>query len=133
MKLSGISKIVSNNDVASISELWKTFYSLDIASLIPNKISDDVIAVYTRYQGDYTQPYTIIIGYQVSSRTENKDIDFIEIDNARHETYVVKGKMPDVVIHKWSEIWNSNRKRSYIADYDVYKPDGTVEIHVEYQ
>lgn len=132
MKVVGISKIVSNVNPEGIGQLWKRFYSENISDKIPNKTSNGVVAVYTRYEGDYTKPYTIIIGHEVAEISDVPDLDSMKIDNAKHTKYAVAGKMPDVVIEKWQEIWSSTKGRAYIADYDIYHPDGNVEIFVEF-
>lgn len=134
MKILGISAVVSNDNPAAISELWHRFYTEKVSDKIPRKISYDVVSVYTHYQGDHTKPYSVILGYEVG---ENEDIlpdglKLVSINNENHTRYTVTGKLPDVVIQKWTEIWNSGRKRAYIADYDIHHADGSVDIHVQF-
>jgi predicted transcriptional regulator YdeE len=134
MKVIGISKIVSNANPEDIHELWQRFYSENISEKILNKSSNNIISVYTRYQGDYTKPYTIIIGHEVTEQDflGVSELDHVEINNTNHTKFVVTGKLPDVVIQKWIEVWDSERERTYIADYDVYHQDGSVTIYVEF-
>ena len=134
MRVVGISKIVSNDRPEGIAELWQRFYADTISEQIHNKTSSSVIAVYMRYQGDHTQPYTVLIGHEVTGRDplDSSVLDEVEIHTANHTKFTVAGKMPDVVIQQWMDIWNSGRKRSYVADYDIYLPDGSVEIYVEF-
>lgn len=135
MKVIGISAVVSNDNPAAISELWRRFYSEKISDKILGKISNDVISVYTHYQGDHTKPYTAIIGHAVyeNERSLPDGCDFVNINNTRHTKYTVTGKLPDVVIQKWTEIWNSGRERTHIADYDVHHDNGSVDIYVEFK
>lgn len=135
MKVVGISAVVSNDNPAAISELWRRFYYEKVSDKIPNKISNDVVSVYTHYQGDHTKPYTVIIGHEVDeNNTPVPDgFDGTNINNTNHIKYTVTGKLPDVVIQKWAEIWNSGRERTYIADYDVHHTDGSVDICVEFK
>jgi hypothetical protein len=134
MKIVGISEIVSNDNPKGITSLWDKFYSANIPAQIQNKSSGNVIAVYTRYQGDYTKPYTVIIGHEVDSDDllYGAQLDYVEINNKNHTKYTVTGKLPEVVVQKWQEIWDSGHKRAYIADYDIYYPDGSVQICVEF-
>lgn len=134
MRVVGISKIVSNANPEGIAALWQRFYADAISEQIHHKTSGSVIAVYTRYQGDHTQPYTVLIGHEVTGRDplDSSALDEVEIHTASHTKFAVAGKMPDVVIQQWMDIWNSGRKRAYVADYDIYLPDGSVEIYVEF-
>ena len=43
------------------------FFKENISSKIPNKINGDILALYTDYEGDYTKPYSWILGCEVSS------------------------------------------------------------------
>ncbi len=51
-----------------IGALWNKFMSEDILSQIPNKIDNTIYSIYTEYEGDYTQPYTTILGCKVKSK-----------------------------------------------------------------
>lgn len=105
-----------------IPQLWERFMSEDIESKIPAKISRDVYGIYTEYEGDYTQPYTTVLGCKVES-LDNIPEGFIglTIETANYEKYTAKGKMSDdIVYNKWTEIWQSNLDRTYIADFEIY-------------
>jgi len=43
------------------------FFKEKIISQIPDKINGNILALYTDYEGDYTQPYSWILGCEVSS------------------------------------------------------------------
>lgn len=69
-KIIGISVETTNqNNQAAIDlgKLWQQFYSEEIFNKIPNKDSEEVYAIYTSYESDYTGKYTTIIGQRVSS------------------------------------------------------------------
>ncbi len=89
---------------------------------IPNKISDEIYAVYTDYETDFTGPYTTIIGLSVSS-LENIPENFvgITIETAVYQKFISKGKMPEAVFNTWLEIWeNKNLNRTYQADFTIH-------------
>lgn len=105
-----------------IPQLWERFMSEDIESKIPAKISRDVYGIYTEYEGDYTQPYTTVLGCKVES-LDNIPEGFIglTIETANYEKYTAKGKMSDdIVYNKWTEIWQSDLDRTYLADFEIY-------------
>src|SRR5262245_12445887 len=43
------------------------FFKENVPEKIPNKTSGNILALYTDYEGDYTQPYSWILGCEVSS------------------------------------------------------------------
>lgn len=105
-----------------IPQLWERFMSEDIESKIPAKISRDVYGIYTEYEGDYTQPYTTVLGCKVES-LDNIPEGFIglTIETANYEKYTAKGKMSDdIVYNKWTEIWQSDLDRTYLSDFEIY-------------
>ncbi len=122
-----------------ISKLWKKFISQEIKNKVPNKLNEDIFAVYTDYAGNYMEPYSYILGCAVSSLDVIPDAMIgIEISSAQYEIFTAKGKMPDKIIETWQRIWDPeiDFRRSYIADFELYGPkysdpdNPEVEIYV---
>ncbi len=124
-KVIGISTRTTNENgqaMHDIEALWEKFWGEEIQKQIPNKVNDDIYAVYTEYETDYTGPYTVIIGLPVHS-LENIPDGFvgITIEKALYQKFVSKGKMPEAVVNTWKEIWQSkNLNRAYKADFTVH-------------
>jgi predicted transcriptional regulator YdeE len=122
----GISVRTTNENGESAKEieaLWKKFWDEEIQKQIPNKVNDDIYAVYKDYETDFNGPYTLIIGLPVSS-LENIPEDFIgsTIEKDRYKKFVSKGKMPEAVLATWMEIWQSkDLKRAYNADFTIHE------------
>ncbi len=121
----GISIRTTNENEQAVKDLeivWGKFWEEEIQKQIPNKVNDDIYAVYTNYETDFTGPYTAIIGLPVSS-LENipEGFEGITIENAVYQKFVSKGKMPEAVINTWMEIWqNKNLNRTYKADFTIH-------------
>jgi predicted transcriptional regulator YdeE len=121
----GISIRTTNENGESakdIETLWGRFWGKEIQKQIPNKVNDNIYAVYTDYETDFNGPYTAIIGLAVNS-LENIPEGFvgITIENAVYQKFVSKGKMPEAVLNTWIEIWqNKNLKRAYKADFTIH-------------
>ncbi len=121
----GISTRTTNANGQSASDieaLWGKFWGEEIQKQIPNKVDDDIYAVYTDYETDFTGPYTTIVGIQVSS-LENIPKGFvgITIETAVYQKFVSKGKMPEAVFNTWLGIWkNENLNRAYKADFTIH-------------
>lgn len=107
-----------------IEVLWQKFWKEDIQSQIPNVISDEIYAVYTDYETDFTGAYTTIIGLPVSSLAIIPDgFVGLEIETCTYQKLVSKGKMPEAVGNTWLEIWADkelNSKRAYISDFTIH-------------
>jgi len=113
----------TNNDECSLAmpAHKERFFKEGILQRIPNKINGDILAVYTDYEGDYTKPYTWILGCEVSS------LDLVPegligkiIPSSDYAVFTTQGLFPQGLIHAWQEIWKSNLKRSYSTDFEVY-------------
>ncbi|NMH89010.1 GyrI-like domain-containing protein [Flavivirga algicola] len=123
----GISTRTTNENGQSavdIEALWTKFWNEDIQKQIPNKVNDNIYAVYTDYETDFTGPYTTIIGLSVSS-LENIPEGFvgITIEDAAYQKFVSKGKMPEAVVNTWMGIWQNktlNQNRAYKADFTIH-------------
>ncbi|WP_461788052.1 GyrI-like domain-containing protein [Pedobacter sp.] len=107
-----------------IEALWGKFWKEEIHHQIPNKINNDIYAVYTDYETDYTGAYTTIIGASVSSLNKIPEgFVGISIESNQYENYISKGKMPEAILNTWLEIWNDealNLRRAYHADFTIH-------------
>lgn len=123
----GISTRTTNENGQSakdIEALWGKFWGEEIQKQIPNRVSDEIYAIYTDYETDFTSFYTTIVGLPVSS-LENIPTGFvgITIETAEYQKFLSKGKMPEAVFNTWLEIWGNkelNLKRAYKADFTVH-------------
>lgn len=123
----GISTRTTNQNgqaAKDIEALWGKFWNEEIQKQIPNKVNDEIYAVYTDYESDFTGYYTTIIGLPVSS-LENIPKGFIgiTIETSTYQKFVSKGKMPEAVFNTWLEIWGNkelNLKRAYKADFTIH-------------
>ncbi|PCH69072.1 MAG: AraC family transcriptional regulator [Bacteroidetes bacterium] len=123
-KVIGISVITTNENsqaMTDMGQLWNNFYSQNIISKIPDKISNDVYSIYTDYESDHTGAYTAIIGCKVNSLdTIPEGLIGKAFNGGKYIKLIAKGKMPDAVINIWKEVWNKNFIRKYTADFEVY-------------
>jgi len=120
----GIALHTSNEEATkTIPAHWQRFEASSIHKQINNRISDDIYAVYTNYEGDHTKPYTLIIGFEVSS-LDNIPLGLVgvTIPASRYEVYSAKGLFPPVY-QTWEKIWKTPLKRTYKADFELYRAD----------
>ncbi len=105
-----------------IENLWQQFLGSQISQQIPNKISEDIYAVYTDYEKDYTAPYTMILGHQVGDLSHIPDgMTGLTVPEAEYIHLTAKGNLQEGVVFKtWEHIWKSEYPRSYAVDFEVY-------------
>lgn len=122
--VAGISVRTINKEGRSqrdISELWGKLLIDNVIQSIPNRVSDDIYCIYTEYESDFTGEYTTILGCQVSSIEGISDEYTIkEIPTCDYYKFISEGKIPEAVGNTWNFIWQSDIKRKYLADFEVY-------------
>lgn len=125
MTILGIACRTSNapdQGTQDIPKLWGKFYGEDIMNQIPHKISNDVIALYCDYEGDHTQPYTLIIGCEVSAIDHTPSGMVAKtIPSGNYAVFKAMGEHPQSLIETWGHIWQlTHLQRTYTGDYELY-------------
>ncbi len=100
---------------------------------IPNKISSDIYAIYTNFehQGlNNAGVYSCVLGASVSHLEQIPDgLMTVQLPVSSYEIIPVPHGRPDLVGQVWQQIWQQDTtKRTFLADFEVYKPDGSINI-----
>ncbi len=111
-----------------IPKLWEKFFTENILNQIPNRIDDKVYAVYTDYEGDWTKPYTMILGCAVKNTVElPNNLVSKTIAASTYEVFEIAGKYPDLLLQTWQHmptvLQDANLNRTYTADFEIYPAD----------
>ncbi|MGG5507971.1 MULTISPECIES: GyrI-like domain-containing protein [unclassified Myroides] len=132
-----------NNQAAiDIPTLWSDFHSQQIKTRIPNLVNDNIYAIYTDYESDFTASYTTIIGCQVHSLASiPSGMVAHTIPSGSYTKIVAQGNLMDnIVLNEWIKIWNTpDYPRAYTSDFEVYGPkaqdpnQAEVEIYLAIQ
>lgn len=113
----------NNQSQQDLEKLWTQFYADNVFDKIPNKVSDNVLSIYTDYKSDYTEDYTTIIGVTVSTLNDVPDgLIGREFKPDNFKRFVAKGEMPNAVVGVWLDIWKNDKElnRKYTYDFEVY-------------
>jgi len=118
-----------NPETSKIGKLAGLYWANQVANNIQHRTNPGVTyAVYTNFESDENGDYTYFIGEVVDS-FESQDLSKFEtiiIPASSYQKFTTKpGKIPDIVISAWQEIWTMKEndfggKRKYIADFEVY-------------
>jgi predicted transcriptional regulator YdeE len=125
-KLTGLTlktKTTNENGQSSIDcgNLWQKFTEGKYADIIPDKLGNDIFAVYYNYDGDYTKPFSYFIGCQVKKFETIPDaMENLIIPEGKYHVITAIGKIPDCIASAWSDIWKSAIERAYKFDFEVY-------------
>jgi predicted transcriptional regulator YdeE len=122
--VAGISIRTINKDERSakdIGSLWERFMSEDMSAQISNKISNDIYCVYTDYDSDHADWYTVVIGHKVADTNVDHKLFLALVPEGNYRVYKPQGEFPACVADTWQHIWQCDASRKYIADYDLYK------------
>ncbi|MBC7486255.1 MAG: AraC family transcriptional regulator [Cytophagaceae bacterium] len=125
-KLVGIkldNKTTNQNKQSSkdCGELWQKFETDKIFDVIPEKLSNEVYAVYFDYEKDETTPFSYFIGCKVEMNSETpKELIELIIPTQEYSKFTAKGVMTGCVTDAWKEIWNSDTERKFGFDFEVY-------------
>ncbi|MDY8134223.1 GyrI-like domain-containing protein [Aquimarina sp. 2201CG5-10] len=121
----GISVRTNNhnqNTSKDIEQLWATFMNEGIINKIPHKLDNTIYAIYTDYESDYTQDYTLIIGCKVEHLdTIPEGMTSTTVQKGNYSQFTAKGDVTKGAIYEeWLKIWQSDLNRSYTTDFEVY-------------
>ena len=124
-QLVGISIRTSNQNqqaAQDIPALWQRFMQDNVAANIPHKVGETVYCAYTEYEGDHNEPYTTLIGCQVTHLDEVPEgMKAIKVPAGQYRQYTPKGKLSDgIIINQWFKIWADDLNRTYQTDFEVY-------------
>lgn len=101
--------------------LWQKFERQQIASQIPQKLSEAIYAVYFDYEGDHADPFSYFIGCRVAPGAPLPGgLDRLIIPAQTYQKLIAKGPMPDCIAGLWKEIWETDLPRAYIVDFEIY-------------
>lgn len=100
------------------------FFRENIPAKIPNRTNDQILALYTDYEGDHTQSYSWILGCEVSSlEIIPEGLVGKTIPQSTYALYTTQGDFPQGLIAVWQAVWSSAIPRAYTSDFEVYPAD----------
>ncbi|WNJ19086.1 GyrI-like domain-containing protein [Pontibacter sp. G13] len=121
LTLEGKTTNQDNQSAVDCGNLWQRFEQAQIFSQIPNKLNDAILAVYYDYDGDETQPFSYMIGCQVSDEAlVPEGLNELKIPAQTYQKVEAKGALPACIGAAWVGIWNSQPDRAFGYDFEVY-------------
>jgi predicted transcriptional regulator YdeE len=142
--IAGLAVRTNNTEAAqTLSQLWAEVMGADgcqsFMKSIPNKLSDDLYAVYTEFDPNpprmdaiMSLAYTCVIGVAVSSAEGlPANLRAVTVPATRRRVFPVAKGQPQQVGATWQAIWSRmDLPRTFMADYERYKSNGEIDILV---
>ena len=121
----GISVRTTNKNekmAVDITALWSRFFEEGILDKIPEKTDASIYSVYMDYEGDDSQPYTVLLGCKVNNLKKiPEEMRGVEIAGGEFSVFKAKGNLQEGVVYQaWQRVWKADLKRSYKADFEIY-------------
>ncbi|MBC7791541.1 MAG: effector binding domain-containing protein [Anaerolineae bacterium] len=132
----GIATRTAGDPPAEIGRLWKRLFDEGVLQRIPNKASSDLYSLYTEYQGDHTQPYSVVLGCAVTHVDElPHGLVAKAVPAATNARLTGIPARPDAIGPAWQQVHQAGLPRSFIADFDLHHAaggahEGFVDIYV---
>lgn len=132
----GIELRTHNGEAAqTIPPFWQRFGAQRVLEALPRTCSPDVLAVYTHFAHagvDNDGPYSLVIGAEVPPEAEvPAGMVRVVVPASQRAVFPVPSGRPDLVGAAWQDIWQRHGlRKTYLADYERYRPDGGIAISV---
>jgi predicted transcriptional regulator YdeE len=127
----GVHTRASHAELNKIGDLWRRFHAMVDHKIVATRRNDMHYCVYCEYEGDHTQPYTVVIGCEVAEATpEVEGLKTVRVEAGRFAVYMRPYERPNPVFATWEEIWSTPLDRSYQADYDRYGAAEGISVNV---
>ncbi|MEW6733519.1 MAG: GyrI-like domain-containing protein [Acidobacteriota bacterium] len=126
-----------NAETAQIPSLWQTFYQERLTEKIPEQISGGLVyGVYSSYESDLNGAYTLTAGLEVKDGIDvSQRFSKVEIAEGKYLVFHGQGAMPQIIFDTWGRVWalfssNSQCKRAYTTDFEVYQGQDEISIYI---
>jgi predicted transcriptional regulator YdeE len=119
-----------------IGPLWQRWFAENLAAQIPNRVGNDVLAVYSDYASDEKGDYTYMLGARVSSIDNLPEgLTYRKIAAGPYAVFTTEnGPVTQVVPAVWQKVWalpasEMGGKRAFLTDFEVYDQRAANPLH----
>ena len=126
-----------NPETSKIGGLYQKF---DQNVPVDYKNGARVYGIYYDYESDHSGEYSVLAGADTISEPSKTPLEQVTLASGDYLVFEIKGfspeDVPQVVIDTWSKIWNyfdskdAQHERAYTTDFEYYKSQNEIEIHI---
>lgn len=137
----GIELRTTNDNGRSFYEIpvfWKHFMKEGVSTKIPNKLNNDIYAVYTNFENEGKNNqgmYSLIIGSSVRPEAI-PEIGFTKviIPSGYYRVFPVEKGRPDKVGEAWQTIWaipeSEKHQWTFKCEFECYRASNEIDIFI---
>lgn len=105
-----------------IGQLWQRFMEEGVMMRIPQKADGNIYSVYSEYEGDHNQPYTVLVGCRVPHGAEVPEgLTKATVQGGVYRQYIAQGDLTGPAIQQtWQTIQQAGLDRKFTTDFEVY-------------
>jgi Uncharacterized protein conserved in bacteria len=106
----------------TIGNIWANFCKKEIYDNIKNKSNQKTLGIYTDYDGNEKDDYTMFAACEVTSaedippKTASKTIPA-----GKYAKFILKGNVPEIIFEFWENLWNMYLDRAFTYDFEEYQ------------
>lgn len=107
----------------------------DQAANVNYRAGARVYSVYYDYESDVSGNYSVLVGAD-SVESSTVELEEIKIQEGNYLVFSGNGQVPQVVFETWRKVWDyfsdehCPHSRAYSTDFEFYKTQNDIEIHV---
>ncbi|HZW63906.1 MAG TPA: GyrI-like domain-containing protein [Flavobacteriaceae bacterium] len=121
LKLPNKTSNENNRSSTDCGHLWQQFETEKIINRIPDKLSDEIYAVYFDYEPDDKGLFSYFIGCKVPENVVVPEgLEALTIPGQHYIRFTAKGKMTGCISDAWKAIRQADLNREYAFDFEVY-------------
>jgi predicted transcriptional regulator YdeE len=121
-----------NSQLKKIAGLVQEF---DASVSVNYRSGARVYTVYSDYETDSSGSYSVLVG---TDKVESSTValESVKIQEGNYLVFSARGNVPNIVLETWSKIWshfeseNCPHVRAYSTDFEFYKSQNEIEIHI---
>jgi predicted transcriptional regulator YdeE len=104
-----------------IGAFWDSFLNEKLYNKIASDTTpDQIVAVYSDYDGG--GGYALLLGIQINEMTTiPRGIKILPIPEQKYALFSASGPLPSIVIDAWKDIEQSDLKRTFTYDIEMYQ------------
>jgi predicted transcriptional regulator YdeE len=121
-----------------IPEIWNRFMKEGLPEMVPTRIGNALIALYTDYESNEHGEYTFAVGARVHEGAEpGGGLSLWRVPAGRYWNLATeRGPVWQVVPAAWKRVWAESGDRTFQTDFEIYDEratdpsDAVVELYV---
>jgi predicted transcriptional regulator YdeE len=127
----GVMTRLRRSDESKISEFWQCFSQNNIFSRLTNLLSPRVVVMYSNQNPENEECHFWLGGLVSDVNKTNELLKYKRIPEQDYAVFVSEGIPGEVLSQIWSEVKKTNLDRSYLSDFEIYKPIGEGRFQIQ--